>query len=190
MENKAFFLLGPTVGLVLYISPPAWSQIFLGGFSSASDLKWTSSLSSNYLDTYVTPAASSWNGISSKVKLTKVTSGTYQVSVVTSTTTRAGLLEVMVPYCTISGVNKSSDDCLTYTWNSAQIIGYTNQITAYNLNTSQIISNVYTHEFGHALSLAHTYDPLTPSVLLDSSTLYSLSPQQLDKTNLKRKWGN
>jgi hypothetical protein len=188
-QSKILSLLSSILGLVLCIFSPAQAQTFQGGFSSASALKWTSSLPSSYLNTYVVPAANSWNSISSKVNLGQTT-GAFQIRVVTDITPIDGRVGLMMPYCTISGVGKSGDICIPTTWGSAQVIGYTNQITAYQLNTSQIISRVYTHEFGHALSLAHTYDAATPSVLSDLGQVYSLSPQQLDKTNLKQRWGN
>lgn len=98
----------------------------------------------------------------------------------------------MVPYCTISGSSAQGDACLSNTaWGSARIYGYTNQMANFNMNTTQIISN-YTHEFGHALSLAHVIDTSSyvypPAVMKQG--IQSLGPQQIDKDHLRQKWGN
>jgi hypothetical protein len=156
-----------------------------GGLSTASALKWTSSISESYLTSYVVPSANSWNNISSRVSLTRVTSGAYQVRILTGTNAVQGYVGAVYPYCA-QGAGRAI--CNNQNWTSAQLTGYTNQISAMNLNTSQIIGTVYAHEFGHVLSLEHN-DTISPSVMTTSS-IVSFTAQQTDKDHLKQKWGN
>lgn len=160
-------------------------HLLVGGFGSTSDLRWTSTLSSSYLNDYVIPGVNGWNGISSKVKLTRITSGTYQINVLTGTNPTYGVVGEMIPYCS----NGSSYQCIATTpWGSARVYGYTNQITNTKLTKTEIISNVYCHEFGHALSLAHNDNDL-PTVMR-ASIVTNVLPQGPDKSHLKGKWGN
>jgi hypothetical protein len=161
-------------------------HLWSGGFGSASSLKWTSSLSSTYLSDYVIPGANGWNGISSKVNLTQVSSGTYQIRVSTQSDPRYGVVGEMIAYCPSgSGYTK----CGGYTpWGSAQVFGYTNQIANFSLTKTQIISSVYSHEFGHSLSLGHN-DSELPAVMT-ANAVTTILPQAADKSHLKSKWGN
>lgn len=164
-------------------------HLFSGGFNSASGLNWTYSVSDSYANTYIVPAANSWNNISSKVKLNKVTSGTYNIRATLETTTVSGRLGLMTPYCRIGGVNSSGGACLSYAWGSAKVTAYSNQMSAFGMNTSNIISN-YAHEFGHALSLAHVSgSPSTSPISVMKQGIQSYLPQQTDKDHLKQKWG-
>jgi hypothetical protein len=180
-------LLFFVASLIFPIPALADSQhLFSGGFGSALGLRWTSSLSSTYLSDYVIPAANGWNGISSKVTLTQVSSGTYQIKVNTSTTASFGTVGEMIQYCSFGS---GAAVCQTETpWTSVQVLGYTNQIANFYLTKTEIISTVYAHEFGHALSMAHnTID--TPS-LMETGSKKTILPQATDKSHLKLKWGN
>jgi hypothetical protein len=182
---------------LLSVAQPAYSDsahLFIGGFPSASDLRWTALTTDTYTSIYVTPGVNSWNGISSKVKLTKVTSGTYQISVNATTTTKAGLFGEAFPYCkNTSGVLVTQSLCSSNkNWSSGRANGYLNVINAFELNTSEIISMVYAHETGHLLSLRHYPDEVGPypsNVSVMSSTFQSILAQPIDKNHLKEKWG-
>lgn len=189
-ESKYLISLLICVSIVAFCKD-SQAQTFFGGFapSRVVQLRWISSASSNYTGTYITPGADGWTGISSQVSLSKVISGSYDVRVGTSTTAQTGLYGLTTPYCSSGGANYQGEACVTVpNWGSAQITGYTNQMANDNLNTTQIISSVYCHEFGHALSLAHT-DPNVIAVMR-SGIISSYLPQALDKSNLKAKWGN
>jgi hypothetical protein len=175
------------VPLLLPVSAFSDSQhLWSGGFGTASDLRWTSSLSSSYLSDYVIPATNGWNGISSRVKLTQVSSGAYQIKVNITTSSSFGTVGEMISYCSAgSGYVKCGG---VTPWGSAQVIGYTNQITNFYLTKTEIISTVYSHEFGHALSMGHNFVD-TPSVMQQGSKSTYL-PQATDKSHLKLKWGN
>jgi hypothetical protein len=167
------------------------AQFFSGGFNPARvvQLRWISSTSSSYTSTYIAPGVNGWNGISSRVSFSQVSSGPYDVRVVTEITGQSGLLGRVIPYCSSGGSNLQGEACVNVAnWGSVKVIGYTNQIEISNLNTTQIISSVYCHEFGHVLSLAHT----NPSAItvMTPSTITSYLPQALDKLNLRAKWGN
>jgi hypothetical protein len=118
-----------------------------------------------------------------------VSSGSYDVRVVTATTAQNGLYGLTTPYCTSGGSSLSGIACASIQkWGSAQVTGYTNQIALSNLNTTQIISSVYCHEFGHVLSLSHTNYGVT--AVMTASDITTYLPQSTDKANLRAKWGN
>ena len=171
---------------LLMTSESGHTKSFSGGFlaSRVVQIRWTSTtLSSDYLTKYVRPAVNGWNGVSSLVSLSQVGSGAYDVNVATSTTPTSGLVGILNPYC--------PSLCSTSgTWSSAQLIGYTNQIALFNLSDSEIIGTVYAHEFGHALSMAHTSPPVGTISIMQSGFRSSYLPQAFDKSNLKQRWGN
>jgi hypothetical protein len=164
-----------------------------GGFSPVSgkipslSINWTYSTTDSYANSYIVPAANSWNNISFQVSLNKVTSGSYVINAVTSTSTTTGSFGEMIPYCSDGSGYKCN---FNKNWNSARVIGYVNQMTSYNFTSTQIISN-YAHEFGHALSLDHYLgDPnVLPAVLMKQGK-QGILPQQTDKGHLIEKWGS
>jgi hypothetical protein len=110
---RKFFSIASVCWLSLLTTPYkakaqsyTWSEGFLG--SQISDLRWFSSLPSAYVNTFVTPAANGWNGISSKVNLRRVSSGSYEVSVSVATTQRVGVVGEMRPYCPSTSGRKYS----------------------------------------------------------------------------------
>jgi hypothetical protein len=123
-----------------------------------------------------------------------VTSGTYQISINATTTTKSGVVGEAFPYCkNASGVLVTQDFCSSNkNWSSGRANGYLNVINIFGLNTSQIISMVYAHEIGHLLSLRHypnEVGPYPPNVSIMSSTFQSILAQPIDKNHLKEKWG-
>ena len=169
----------------------AQAQVFPGGFSPARvvQLRWSSATTPTYTSTYIAPAVNGWFGISSKVSFSQVSTGSYDISTITTTTASNGLYAVTSPSCVSGGKDTFGPICVNeQNWGFVQIAGYTNQMQNYNLNTTQIISSVWCHEFGHAVSLAHT-DPSVIAVMR-SGIISSYLPQALDKSNLRSKWGN
>ena len=157
------------------------------GFASANRLDWVKdvNMSSTYLADYVDPGVSSWNAISSKVLIYKVSSGAYRVRVATEnvapTPTTTGM---MTPYCAAGSIAA----CLTgnSTWTSAKVVGFENVMAASGFTATNRIK-VFTHEFGHALSLSHVLNG-SASVMAQGQS--NLGIQVYDKANLKAKWGN
>ncbi len=162
-------------------------HLFSGGFP-ASTIQNLTYYKDPSLTTYtyadeVDKAAPSWNGISSKVKLTngastakvKVYAGNY------STQTWNGIMD---PYS--GGTYDPEGDDI---WDSARIrLNYYQMTTQKSLN-SLSIQSVAGHEFGHALSLKHTGRSV--SIMTDDyydDFSYYL-PQTMDKDHLKLKWG-
>lgn len=196
--KRTSVLLALTLSSLFSAKAYADSQhLFTGGFQRSSgtpslNLSWTYSTTDTYANAYIVPAANNWNGISFQVQLTKITSGTYKIRASSATTNQFGLFGRIIPYCTNSGVSNSGDVCLSNpAWGSVGVIGYDNQMANYNFTGTQTISN-YTHEFGHALSLAHVVDTSSytypPAVMKQGQQ--SIGPQQVDKDHLRQKWGN
>jgi hypothetical protein len=171
----------------------SFAQTFSGGFNSSRvvQLRWYSSLPASYISTYITPAVGGWNGISSVVSLSQVSSGAYDISFTTSTSAQTGLYGETVPYCTSGGQQLQSNACVpVLNWGSAKIVGYTNQIANDKLTETQIVSSVYCHEFGHALSLGHTNNTTSSVSVMKQGIILSYLPQAFDKSLLKTRWGN
>jgi hypothetical protein len=148
---------------------------------------------SNYTNQYLVPASRSWNGISSKVSLTQVTSGSYQVSVTNDLLPAIkpvlDAYGIFVAYCIgPTGVTITGDFCrnLPSIWSSVQIIGYEIPMITDKFSTTNRIA-VYTHEWGHTLSLRHN-ETGAPSIMLQGQK--TIGPQAADKDHLRLKWGN
>ena len=143
--------------------------------------------SSTYKDTIIKPAASNWNNISSKVKLTESTSNSTDITVYLEDSAVDGKFGEIKPYYFATPeYSYYFDSCACNTWSYAYVYGYKNQMAAYKFTTQDIISN-FTHEFGHTLSLAHTNNVSASSVM--KSGQQSIGPQTVDKDHLKLKWG-
>lgn len=169
--------------MALFGLPP---EIYIGGFSSVTDYRWiTVSNSPSYINDYIVPAANQWNSQSSKVRLTRVTSGNYNLEVQIrfngDDPMQAG---IMVPNC-IFGERKI---CLILPWRSALVIGYEDVMSRKGYTTSERISN-FIHEIGHSLSLDHV-STQNPSLAVMKQGTQSIGPQQYDVNNLRAKWGN
>lgn len=174
-------------------SANALGEYWPDGFTSANPINWVkdASISSSYLTSYVDPGVNAWNTISSRVLVYKVSSGAYQVRVTIETGTDPNTNGRLFPYCAAG----SSFACLrtptgtaqtTSTWTSAKVVGYENAMVGNGFTGTNRIQ-LFTHEFGHALSMSH--------VASSASVMYQYSPtnigiQAYDKDNLKAKWGN
>jgi len=166
-------------------------HLFTGGFSNSriSNLtfKVSSTVSSNYKDAIIKPASNNWNNISTKVKVVETNAGSYDVIVYVVDTVKNGLFgEIRPYYFKTPEYSYVYDSCACNTWSYVELYGYENQMTAYKFSQAEKISN-FTHEFGHALSLAHTNDLSTSSVM--KSGKQAIGPQPIDKDHLRQKWG-
>jgi len=140
-------------------------------------------MTGEYADAYVIPGAGlQWNGISSRVYLSRVTTGSYIVNAQVATGTDPSVTGLTTPYC----ASGSGSICINDTWNSARIYGYENVMAAGSYTNTQRIK-VFTHEFGHTLSLSHV---INGSAAVMAQGQSNLGVQLYDKANLRAKWGN
>lgn len=196
-------ILSLLVGSVLSIGfcQESQAQYFSGGFPPdvVRDLRWTapltSSLTEQYLKNNVINEALQWNNISSKVKLTRVKSGTYHIKVLTAIGRQDRILAEVTPYCKKFKF-EFWEDCSSKVWSIARITGYENEMTRAFKNSIANRASTYLHEFGHALSLAHVEDLGERSIMYPSFDTYTpdftmnvYAPGIIDKRNLKEKWG-
>jgi hypothetical protein len=165
---------------------------FTGGFlpSKTPDLKILSSLGAQYDTAHTDAAIVSWNNISSKVRLTKVTSGSYDVSLVVSTNLNPSVYGEMVPYCAAgAGLAK----CDSSTWNSTQVKVYESNMNNNGYTSTGHKRALISHELGHVLSLAHypNEDYISFDAAMGNAAVYNqLLPQAIDKAHLKEKHGS
>jgi hypothetical protein len=191
MKKSLFKRISFTIPLLLLMGEGIVqaANIFSGGLppSEVQSLGVKYYTNDTYGKTYIVPAMNNWNGISSKVKLNNVQDGRIKVNAFSGTTSQDGLLGRMFPYYTTWYGGTAEDTSLSKTWTYTDVYAYANQMKNYNMNDSQIKSN-YTHEFGHALSLAHVTDSNVSAVMKQG--IQSIGPTTTDKNNLKAKWGN
>lgn len=95
-----------------------------------------------------------------------------------------------MPYCNVSGVIKSGSICYDSTWTSGQVIGNELAMQIDGFNTTNRIS-LYSHEWGHMLSLAHTNKlaATTGAATVMQWGKQDVGPQAVDKEHLIMKWG-
>lgn len=164
-------------------------HLFSGSYrsSDASNLKYVLSGGDATYQNMMRAGANAWNGISSKVALSENNTGA-KMSIYKSTTTTTGLLGRMYPYYKNFYGGLSEDTSLTNVWEVTDVYGYDNQMTNCNMNIYQKQSN-YSHEVGHALSLAHTSDLPSSTYTVMRQGIQQIGPQLTDKDHLKLKWG-
>jgi hypothetical protein len=143
---------------------------------------------SNYAKQFMSPAGNSWNLISSRVLLTQVISGNYQIRVTNDMTAQVSLREYgrTLKYCNINGVITSGTICLDKIYTSVIITGQELAMQIDKFSTTNRIA-LYTHELGHALSLTDSND--IPGTVM-AQGIKTVGPQVADKDHLKLKWGN
>jgi hypothetical protein len=186
LRNKLLLL----VGCVLSIGfcQTTLAQVYSGGFNPdrVKNLRWISVLPESDVKTMVV-GANQWNRISSKVKLTRVKTGEYDIRVSTEIGTQPEVVGEMTPYCFI---RLRGGICANFgNWGSAKIVGFTNEMQAMYGNSISQREATYIHEFGHALSLDHVLDLSRPSIMHQAPVSTVLIPQIIDKANLREKWG-
>lgn len=179
-----------SVSSIILIAPHtlALGQIWSGGFppSVTANLYWTydpSTVSTQYLNTYIGPAVNQWNGISSKVLVSISSIQPYRIKAFTGKGAIAGVYGEMLASCP-SGVSPACNS--DKNWQVAAVTGYENVMTSAGFNTTNRVA-LYAHEFGHALSMAHVTATVNAAMLTSGKLNYGV--QQYDKDNLKSKWG-
>jgi Matrixin len=191
LKFSAFMVL--PMSIAFQPSADALGEYWPDGFTSVNPVNWfkDASVSSNYVTSYVSPGVNAWNTISSKVLVYKVSSGAYKIKVSLENGTNPNVNGQAFPYCAAGNSaacirTPSGTNPVTSTWLSAKVVGYENNMVTNGFGTTSRIQ-VFSHEFGHALSMSH--------VASSSSVMYPYSPsnvgvQAYDKANLKAKWGN
>lgn len=169
----------------------AINEYFPGGFPPASGtagrilyhVPEASLGTQQYYTTFVKPGADAWNGITYKISISSNLSGTYNIRSRVRAGSDPSLAGLTIPYCAAG----TGTQCLNSQWNSAEVIGYNNVMDSYNFTPTNKLQ-VWTHEFGHSLSLAHVEDgtPATMAPRVPSN----LGIQSRDRQNLIAKWGN
>ena len=189
-------IAGASLACIISFSFKAVAQnnYFSGGFSPASgsagrvirQVPESSLAPQQYYTNYVKRGADAWNGITYKISISSSSSGAYdaRAKVVNgSDFDRAGLL---VPYCN----QGSGSTCINSKWNAAEVIGYNNVMDFYNFNGTNKLQ-VWMHEFGHLLSMAHIpeSDPQSNAVMHPTvPSIYGI--QSRDRQSLRNKWGS
>jgi Matrixin len=194
MKLRFSALIAVPIVITLSKSASALGEYFPDGFASASRLDWIkdASVSGSYSTSYIVQGVNAWNGISSKVLVCQISSGPYKVRVtVENNATDPNVNGQAFPYCPAGSLldcirSPLGNAAATTTWLSAKVVGYENNMVTNGFTATNRIQ-VFTHEFGHALSMRH--------VASSSSVMYPYSPsnigiQAYDKANLKAKWGN
>jgi hypothetical protein len=187
LKFSAFMVL--PISIAFQPSANALGEYWSDGFSSANPVNWVQdpSISSSYSASYVIPGVNGWNTISSKVRVNKVSSGTFQVRVAVENVGDFSTYGRMIPYCAKGTGIVLCTTAPKNTWTSAKIVGYEDAMTQSGF-TATNITQIYTHEFGHALSMQHV-----PTGTASTMTPYggiNLGVQAYDKANLKARWGN
>ncbi|MFS0728393.1 matrixin family metalloprotease [Paenibacillus sp. 1P07SE] len=151
-----------------------------GGRSSAQFNAWYDSSVASYGYTGIYDSArASWGGISSRVAVGKTTSSAGTPDKYYVGTTTDPELMGLASYFNASG----SPVCITCTRAYTTVALYNNNLpNNYSYRLSAAI-----HEIGHSLSLAHTSNELTNSVM--QPWLQNIGVQQYDMNQLKAKWG-
>jgi hypothetical protein len=187
-------LIAAPIVIALPTSANALGEKWPDGFASANPINWVQdvSISNAYSASYVVPAINAWNNISSKVKINKVSSGTYKVKVVVENIGDFSVAGRMIPYCAAGSLlaclrTPVGTASTAATWTSAKVIGYEDAMTA-NGWTNTNITQTFAHEFGHALSMSHVFS--TTAAAMYEYGPSNVSVQAYDKANLKAKWGN
>ncbi|WP_297990851.1 hypothetical protein [Anoxybacillus sp.] len=190
MNVKRILLLIPSLAFLLpTILVSAHSDHYNpNGYAGAQNLKYwrDASVSSTGYHNRADTAYATWNNISSKVAISRVTSeSTYYSIVVYAGTISGSTVYAVADYWTYgffgwSQVNPGdARDRSRIRLNTPQM----------NTLTSAESTDVIIHEFGHALSLRHN-DDSGASVMKEYELTTYGSPQQTDKDHLKQKWGN
>jgi hypothetical protein len=173
-----------------------WSS----GFPAAtvSSLKWTidiASVSATYQNNYIIPGSQKWNGISSKVNVVQGTSNSYNVRFfVDNTLMNPSVVGLAQPCCAAGNGDICKDAAIAgvQIFTAARIYLYEAKMANQSFTTDRRIADV-AHEVGHILSMKHTFSGAapanTPSLMAGILPMVS-TIQNLDKVNLKGRWGN
>ncbi|TPG69754.1 hypothetical protein EEL31_15505 [Brevibacillus laterosporus] len=186
MRKKLKIAIVTTLSCVSLFSAVAYADygkkyLFTGGLR-ASDVKNIKYVlaggSSSYQKKVMKAGVEAWNGVSKKVKISEGNSGAI-VSVILTNAPTANLYGIMIPFS-----DGDRDWGLDEIWDNIDVIGYDNVLSSIGIDEQR---GVFTHEMGHALSLAHND---SDSDLIMHSVKLSTDIQTDDEKNLKLKWGN
>lgn len=194
MKKKKFIGFMGTAILVLsfgqLVSADS-AHVWSGGYPSTvvSDLKYVTSGAPNstYETNIMVGAANNWNNISSKVSISKNSNGA-KMSISVGSTSNSGSLGKCFSYYRNAFGGLSEDTSKTEIWEVTDVYGYENQMNTFKMTESQKKSN-FTHEVGHALSLAHVESSSSDTAVMKPG-IQSIGPTTTDKSHLKLKWGN
>jgi hypothetical protein len=189
--GKSILSLLVSYALSIGFCQASQAQVYKGGFAKdrVKSLRWFSPLPKSYIDTYIAPGAKTWNGIYPHINTKQVSTKPYDVLVVTRIGSKSGVVGDTIPICqsaTQTGFAEGEPCIKIKNWFSASVVGYTNKFPQFNLTKDQIINIVYAHEFGHTLSLDHSFY----GGIMTSGITNVKGAQEIDKLNLRTKWGS
>jgi hypothetical protein len=159
--------------------------------TTVANLKWTTdtvSVSTAYMNAYIDSGSKKWNGISSKVNVIKGTATDYNIRFLVAGSPDPALVGLTIPYCTAGSGNTCTSGTQTYT--AARIYMYESNMVVNGFNADRRIACA-AHELGHVLSMQHTFAGVATVPSLMAAALPATSTvENLDKSNLRGKWGN
>ncbi|QOT00354.1 hypothetical protein JNUCC42_06425 [Brevibacterium sp. JNUCC-42] len=185
MRKKLKIAIVTTLSCVSLFSAVAYADygkkyLFTGGLraSYVKNIKYVlAGGSSSYQKKVMKAGVEAWNDISSKVNVSEGNSGAI-VSVILTNSNKNNLYGIMMPFA-----DGDRDYELDDIWDNIDVIGYDNTLSRIGIDEQR---GVFTHEMGHALSLAHND---SDSDLIMHSVNLSTGIQTDDEKNLKLKWG-
>ncbi|RJG23080.1 matrixin family metalloprotease [Paenibacillus thiaminolyticus] len=195
MKRKMLFLSLSAVILVITFSSITNADTFKKSRVEGIYNAWYDSSVSSYGYTGAIDAArKNWSDISSNVSIgyTNDKTGYSTDEVYVGTTAQADLLGRALPHVISWPINIPVDPDM-FNWDYSVVSFYHNNFVSHNLNTFNLRKHIATHEFGHALGLAHTtganqYNSIMKSGTNEEETIFS--PTSYDKGQLRDKWGN
>lgn len=178
ISYKVCFLL--TLLLLSNTVVQAATLYYSGGFSKASALKYYASGSTTYAST----AVAQWNGVSSKVKISKVSSSSDSNILISCNNIESPSPGVLGKTSLVKDGKLVSTSS---TWDHATCIQYKSD----DLKTTNNKIATATHELGHALSLKENNNNVYEDVpVMSQGVKSSYKLTAADKSALKQKWGN
>jgi hypothetical protein len=172
----------------------AINEYWSGGFSPASSsnagrilnhVPEASLGSQMYYTNLVKKGADAWNGITYRVSISSLLSSpSSDIRSQISTETIGSYHGLTIPFC----ASELGPVCTTKRWDYVVITGYNSITDSDRLNAAQKLE-VWTHEFGHSLSLSHVTDT-NATIMRRRVTAASLAIQNRDRENLRKKWGS
>lgn len=193
-KGRVFKVLGAILLCSAIVPISASANTFSGGRSSAIFSAYYDVSVSQYGYTSIyDDGRTNWNGVSSKVTVSKSSSNCSSCDeYYAGTTANNGLLGYTQPY---NSFHVALVITANNTWKYCVLSLYDNQIKASNAGSSgpgltraEIVSSVTTHEIGHSLSLAHS--PSGTTSVMTANDITDFAPNTYDKNELKSKWGN